>query len=122
MFGDCIDSILSSIEDAPAPGDVDDERCILWNNLRLHKTAYVTNKIYGRPTNNRFISVDCPLYRPPMAPIELILCELASELSRRVEEGWTMGDLSWNVMDICSTIGRNGKFENTLVYCNYPHH
>ena len=121
MFGDFINSILSSIENAPAPGDVDDERCILWDNLSLHKTPYVTNKIFGRPTNNRFISVDRPPYRPTMAPIEFIFCELAAELSRRVQEDWTVDDLRQNIFNICSTIGRNGKFENTFVHCNYPY-
>ena len=121
MFGDFIDSILNSIETAPAPGDVDDERCIIWDNLSLHKTAYVTNKIYGQPTNNRFIAVDHPPYRPTMAPIEFIFCELASELSRRVQEWWTIDDLRRNIIQICSTIGRNSKFENIFVHCNYPY-
>ena len=29
MFGDFIDSILASIENAPVPGDVDNERCFI---------------------------------------------------------------------------------------------
>ena len=122
IFGDFIDSILASIESSPAPGDVDDERCLLWDNLSLHKTAYVTNKIYGRPSPNRFISVDRPPYRPTMAPIEFIFCELAAELARRVQESWTIDDLRQNIFNICSRIGRNGKFENTFVHCNYPYH
>jgi len=55
IFGDFIDSILRSIEGAPALGDVDDDRRILWDNISLHETAYVTCKIYGCPTNNCFI-------------------------------------------------------------------
>ena len=84
MFDNFINSILSSIESAPTPGDVDDEGCIIWDNLRLHKTVYVTNNTFGQPFPNRFFSVDRPPYRPTMAPIEFICCELASELSRRV--------------------------------------
>ena len=45
MFGDFIDSIFQSSENVSAPGDVDDERCIVLDNFSLHKTAYVTNKI-----------------------------------------------------------------------------
>ena len=81
MFGDFIDSILSSIELAPAPGDVGDKQCIIWDNLSLHKTAYVTNKIFGQPSHNCFFSFDRPPYRPTIAPIEFIICELASKLS-----------------------------------------
>ena len=121
MFGDFIDSILTQFETTPAPGDVDDERCFLWDNLALHKTAYVTNIIHGRPTNNHFFSVDRPPYRPAMAPIEFVFCELASELSRRIKEHWTIDTLRLNIIDICSKIGRYGKFENTFVHCNYPY-
>ena len=121
MFGDFIDLILSSIESASVPGDVDDKRCIIWDNLSLHKTAYVTNNIFGRPSLNYFFSVDHPPYRPIMAPIEFICCELASELSRRVHENWTVDDLRRSIVDICSTIGCNGKFDNTFVHCNNPY-
>ena len=97
IFGEFIDSILRSIEDAPAPDDVADERCILWDNISLQKTIYVTHNIYGRPTKNRFISVNHP-YLPAMAPIKYIFCELASELARRVQEGRAMEDLRLNVI------------------------
>ena len=84
IFGGFVDYILRIIEDAPIPGDVDDERCILWDNISLHKTTYVTHKTYGCPTNSCCISVDPPLYSTAMAPIEYIFCELASEVARRV--------------------------------------
>ena len=93
----------------------------MWDNLALCKTAYVTNKIHGRPTHNHFFSVDRPPYRPTMAPIEFVFCELASELSRRIKEHWTIDTLRLNIIDICSKIGRYGKFENTFVHCNYPY-
>ena len=121
MFGDFIEFILSSIENAPAPGNINDNQCIIWDNLSLHKMAYVINNIFGRPTRNRFISVDRPPYRPTMAPIEFTFCELAAELSRRVYEDWTVDNLCWNVVNIYSRIGRNDKFENTFVHCNYPY-
>ena len=121
IFGDFIDYILRSTEDAPALGDVDDERRILWDNISLQKTAYVTLKIYGCPTNNHFISVNRPPHCLSIALIEYIFCELAPELARRVYEGWTMEDLRLNVIHICSTTRRIGKFENTCVHCNYPY-
>ena len=121
MFDNFIDSILASVENVPAPGDVDDERCFIWDNLSLHKATYVTNKIRGRASPNHFFFVDHPPYRPTMAPIEFICCELVSELSRRVEEDLTVDNLRQNIVDICSTLGRNGKLENTFVHCNYPY-
>ena len=33
-----------SLETSPAPGGVNDESCLLWDNLALHKTAYVTKE------------------------------------------------------------------------------
>ena len=104
IFGNFIDSILRLIEDAPTTGDVDNGRCILWDSISLHKTAYITQKIYGCTTNNRFIYIDCPQHCPEMVPIEYIFCELASELARRVQEVWTMKDMRLNVIHICSTI------------------
>ena len=62
IFGEFIDSILTSIENDPAEGDVDNERCFMWDNLSLHKTAYLTNTSYSHPTQNRFLSVDRPPY------------------------------------------------------------
>ena len=86
MFGDFIDFILSSIENSPVPGNVDDKRCIIWDNLSLHKTAHVTNRIFGIPRHNCFISVERPPYRPNMASIRFIFCELTAELSQKVHE------------------------------------
>ena len=48
VFGDFIDEILTSIENHPARNGYDQERCILWDNLSLHKTPHVTNIIRGR--------------------------------------------------------------------------
>ena len=120
MLGDFIDLILTELETHPAPGDVDDVRCIMWDNLALNKTAYVTNKICGRPSHNHFFSVDHPPYRLTMAPIEFVFCELASELSRRIAKYWIVDTLRVIIVDISSKIERDSKFENIFVHCNYP--
>ena len=91
IFRDFVDSILTSIENALAPVDADNERCLISDNLSLHKTAYVTNKILGRSSHNRFISVNRPPYRPTIAPIGFFY--LAAELARRIKEWWTTDDL-----------------------------
>ena len=74
ICGDFIESILNSIENAPIPGGADDKWCIMWGNLSLHKTAYVKNKILGRPTHNRFISVDHPHTNQLWHRLSLFLC------------------------------------------------
>ena len=73
---------------------------LMWDNFSCHKTAYVTNIIYDRGTANEFLSVDHPPYCPKMTPIEYIFCELACELSRRVNVEWDMDNLRRIIMDI----------------------
>ena len=120
LFGDFMDMILRDIETNPVEGGYDDSRCVLWDNLVLHKTPYVTTKIQDRLSDNHFYSVDRPPYRPKMAPIEYVFCELADELARRVRREWVIDDLRWNIYDICARIGRDGKFHNTFVHCGFP--
>ena len=119
MFGDFVDEILTSIENNPAPNGYDDERCILWDNLILHKTPYVTNLIRDRASENNFYSVDRPPYQPKIAPIEYIFCELAAELTRRCVREWDIDILRDNIFDVLSKIGYNGKFYSTFVHCGY---
>ena len=117
VFGDFIHEILTSIENNPA--DYDDERCLLWDNLSLHKTPYVTNIIRDRASNNNFYAVDRPPYQPKIAPIEYIFCELAAELTRRCVREWAIDTLRENIYDILSNIGYDGKFYSTFVHCSY---
>ena len=120
IFGDFIETILSDIEQHPVPGQSDNERCLIWDNLAVHKTAYVTHIICDRVTNNNFYSVDRPPYRPKIAPIEYIFCELAGELSRRCTRDWNVDDMRANIYNIMTNLGTNGRFCNTFVHCGYP--
>ena len=119
LFGDFIDEILTSFETNPATNGYDDERCILWDNLILHKTPYVTNIIRDRATRNNFFSVDRPPYQPKIAPIEYIFCELAAELTRRCVREWTIDTLRENIFNILSNIRYDGECYNTFVHCGY---
>ena len=106
LFGDFINQILTDIEQNPAPNNVDTQRVIMWDNLSVHKTAYVSHILHDRPTNNHFFSIDCPPYCPRLAPIEYIFCELASELSQRCKEDWTSDTLRVQIQNICARLGR----------------
>ena len=120
IFGDFVNDILTEIEDHPVQGGYDDEKCILWDNLSLHKTNYVTNIIRDRDSPNNFFAVDRPPYRPKLAPIEYVFCELAAELTRRCQRHWTIDIMRANIYDIVSNIGLNGKLFSTFVHCGYP--
>jgi len=120
IFGGFINEILTNIETHPVPGGYDDTKIILWDNLRAHKTPYVTNIIEDRVSHNDFSSCDRPPYCPKIAPIEYIFCELAAELSRRCVRDWTIVDLRRNIIDIIRNIGRDGKLHSTFAHCGYP--
>ena len=87
----------------------------------MQKAPYVTNIITNRVSENTYTVVDRPPYRPRLAPIEYIFCELASELSRRCNREWDIATLRQNIAEICGTLGRDGKFHSTFVHCGYPY-
>ena len=120
IFGEFINSILSNIENHPAPNNVDNERILLWDNLSLHKTAYVCNMITNRESDHVFAAVDRPPYRPRLAPIEYMFYELSCELARRCNRTWDMDIMRQNIIEICGTIGRGGRLHSTFVHCGYP--
>ena len=43
IFGDFVNEILTDIESHPVADGYDENRCIIWDNLAAHKTAYVTH-------------------------------------------------------------------------------
>ena len=119
-FGDFCDEICTDIETDPVPGGYDNEKVFMWDGLAAHDTAYVIQTIQGRPSNNVYHTVTRPPYRPKIAPIEYIFCELAGELDRRVKREWTPVDLRRNIIDIMNSLGFNGGFTNTFNHCGYP--
>ena len=119
-FADFCNEICINLEEDPVPGGYDDERVFMLDGLSVHNTAYVIQTIQGRPSDNVFHTVTRPPYRPKIAPIEYIFCELAGELDRRVQRNWTPIDLMQNIMDIMDSLGFHGKFHNTYVHCGYP--
>jgi hypothetical protein len=121
IFGDFCNELCHDIEQNPLPGGYDDERVLLWDGLNVHNTAYVTHVIEGRPSNNVFRSVTRPPYRPKIAPIEYVFCELACELNKRIRRDWNILTLRMNIVDIMNNLGFDGKFHNTFTHCGYPY-
>ena len=94
---------------------------IVWDNLCIHKTPYVTNIIENRATPNRFSSVDHPPYVPKIAPIEFIFYKLAAELNQRCICEWMMIDLQCNIIDVIYNIRRDENLHSKFVHCGYPY-
>ena len=119
VFAAFCDKVLSDIEQHPAPGDVDNTRYPIWDNLASHHTALVSQPVEGRPSPNTFIIVPRPPYQPKFGPIEYVICEIAAELARRAQPNWTTAHLRQEVVQVFGTLGRDGKFWNTFEHCGY---
>ena len=113
------DKVLTELETRPAPNDLDDDRCLMYDNLSSHLTPIVAQTIEGRPTQNRFYSVPRPPYQPKYGPIEYIFGQIGAALEKRVQPHWKLPDLKTALQDICNSIGRNGGFNNTFDHCGY---
>lgn len=114
------DYVFSDIEDNPAPGDLDQRRGVLWDNLRSHGAPIVYQTVEGRDSDNEFFIVPRPPYQPKFGPTEYVFCEVACELQRQVQPHWTTEILRQKLVEILSVVGRDGKFDNLFAHCGYP--
>lgn len=94
-----MDHLCDDFESNPVPSGFDIHRIFLWDNPSVHKTAYVTHHISARQTRHLFEVINMPPYIPNIAPISYTICELASELGRRIKRDWTIYFLKWNIRD-----------------------
>jgi len=119
MFAAFCEHICGSFETHPAPGDLDNERVFLWDNLSAHKTALVYQTVEGRGGPNRFRIVCRPPYQPKIAPIEYKICDIAYELQRRIGPHDNTNTMEQMIYTIAATVGNNGNFNNTFDHCGY---
>ena len=63
-FGDFIDSMLSNLETSPVPSHLNNESCLMWDNLSVHNTPYMTHIIHGCESNAHFFAANRSSYRP----------------------------------------------------------
>ena len=119
VFADFVDVICTDIEQNPIPGNYDNERVLMWDNLSAHATGLVQQTVELRPTRpeQKFTIVPRPPYRPMFAPVEYMFCEVASRLSRMVKKNWTIVDLRCGIVDCLIDIGRNCKLNRTFRHC-----
>ena len=63
VFANFANMMLTYIYQYPVQGGLDNTRPLIWDNLRSHRTVYVTNVIQDRASPNNFCPVDRPPYR-----------------------------------------------------------
>ena len=119
LFGDFMEMLCSDIEQNPVPG-TDASRILLWDNLSVHSTDYVTNTYSNRAGGEtEFIAVPRPPYKPRFAPIEYIFCKVAMQLQQKMKNSWTFQSLRTAIHNICLSLGRDGSFNRTFTHCRY---
>jgi DDE superfamily endonuclease len=118
-FADFCDKVCKDIEDFPAPGNVDEVRVFMWDNLAAHLSPIVAETVEARPTANMFVIVRRPPYQPKFGPIEYVFSQLAAEMEKRVRPDWGTADLIREVKLAAFRLGRNGGFNNTFAHCGY---
>ena len=119
IFAQFIDMICIDIENNPKPGD--DFRVFLWDNLSAHRTDLVFNTLEMRDSRDefRFMCIPRPPYQPKFAPIEYIICQIATELSRRRRRGWNLDILEQELHNICATVGNHNVANKTWRHIGY---
>jgi hypothetical protein len=120
VFADFVNEICEDLENNPAPGNVNNWRCFLWDNLAAHLSPLLVQTVEARPSPNHFFIVPRPPYQPKYGPIKYIFCELAGELQKRIQPNWTILHLEHEINDVCAMLGCDGKFDNTFAHCGYP--
>ena len=74
-FACFVDYILSDIEQN-GNNETDDFQVLLWDNLNLHLSAFLSEMVESCPGPRRFFSVARPPYQPKYGPIEYKICDL----------------------------------------------
>ena len=91
----------------------------MWDNLQAHLTDLVYETVQGRETPNIFQIVRCPPYQPKYAPIEYIICEIASQLQKEIMAIDTTATMIPKIQQIALRVGQDGKANNTFIHCGY---
>ena len=117
VFGDFMEMMCADIENNPVVGD--GRKILLWDNHSVHLTDYVTNICENRRGATEFVPIARPPYKPRLAPVEYIFCEVSMELSRRIKRQWTLQTLRQQLHEIVRLVGRDGSFNKTFAHCGY---
>ena len=121
IFADYMDYVCRSIEENPLPNNYDSQKFFMWDNLSVHKTDLVLATIELRESieDHQFCVVRRPPYRPRIAPIEYIFCEINTILSRQIHSEWTPQNLELEINNACLAVGNNGGIDRTFTHCGY---
>ena len=118
VFRDFVDMVCSSIENNPILGvtDTDAHRIFMWDNLRSHHSACVTQTVTGRGGPCRFSIVPRPPYQPKYGPIEYKICDLTHEVRMKKKQAWDIPRLE---AEIYRAARRIVPFNSTFDHCGY---
>ena len=118
-FSDFVDSVCTDIENHPVPGNFDNERYLMWDNLSAHLTGLLHATVEMRPTRpqQQFTIIPRPPYQPKYAPVEYVFCEIAMRLVQLVQPHWKLVHLRLAIQDILINVGRDCRLNRTFRHC-----
>ena len=117
LFSEKVDTVLRSLE--ASTRQLDMHRVLMWDNLRSHLTNQVYQTVYIRPSPNKFEIVPRPPYMPKYGPTEYAFAELGFRLRQNCQPDWNFDNLHQHVINVLSSIGRNGSFDSLYEHCGY---
>lgn len=117
LFTEKVDTVLRSLE--ASTRQLDMHRVLMWDNLQLHLTNQVYSTVYIRPSPNKFEIVPRPPYMPKYGPTEYAFAELGFRLRQNCQPDWNFDNLHQHVINVLSSIGRNGSFDSLYEHCGY---
>ena len=114
VFHKFMEYLMEDFDNNPIPNIQNEGKVFLWDNLSAHLTPQIHNSVGARQAGHEI--VPRPPYRPWIAPIEFIFCQLACELRKRCHRIKTNLDLVHEIHNIVSELkGFNATFE----HCGY---
>lgn len=113
-FDGFLDDLMDDLENRPLLGVENDGRIFLWDNLSSHLTPLIYNLVAARDAGHRINPR--PPYRPWIAPIEYVFCQLAERVRQNVYQIDNIYDLMHQIHCIVPLL--NG-FDATFEHCGY---
>ena len=106
--------LVDDLELNPIPGIPVEGRVFLWDNLSSHLTPLIYNSVAARNAGHRINPR--PPYRPWIAPIEFIFCQLACLIRQCCYKIHNTIDLVHEIHNVVPLL--NG-FNATFAHCGY---
>ena len=113
-FNNYLEYVMDDLQNNPIPNIPNEGRIFLWDNLSAHLTPLIYNTVAARNAGHTI--VPRPPYRPWIAPIEYVFCQLACELRRRFH---LITDTAILINEIQNIIPTLKGINATYTHCGY---